>query len=181
LQSGAYWFYYRLGFRSARADVRALAEGEHARVRAGRDYRVPVPTLRRLAACDLHLDLADDAAAEFFDEGWLPRLAAGVTAAIAREGVADRAEALRRLSSRLAALLGIRVADLNVVERNGLMQFAPILAQVDDLAAWPKADRDALEQIVRVRWAPQERGFVAAMRGHGRLRAALSRASADRA
>jgi hypothetical protein len=174
LASGAYWFYYRLGFRSARADVRALAEGENARVRAGRGYRVPIATLRRLAACDLHLDLADDAAAQFFDEGLLPRLAAGIAPAIAREGVADRAEALRRLSSRIAAVLGVRLADLSVVERQGLIQFAPILAQVDDLAAWPKADRDALAEIVRVRLAPQEREFAAAMRAHGRLRAALA-------
>jgi hypothetical protein len=173
LASGAYWFYYRLGFRSARADVRALAGREHARVRAGSGYRVPVATLRRLAACDLYLDLADDAAAEFFDEGLLPRLAAGVTAAIAREGVPDRAEALRRMSSRLAAVLGVRLADLGPVERQGLAQFAPILAQIDDLAAWPKADRDALAGIVRARWAPQERGFVAAMRAHVRLRSAL--------
>jgi hypothetical protein len=181
LASGAYWFYYRLGFRSARADVRALAEREQARIRAGRGYRVPVATLRRLAACDLHLDLADDAAEQFFDEGLLPRLAAGVTAAIAREGVPNRAGALRRLSSRLAAALGIRLAGLSAVERKGLMQFAPILAQVDGLAAWPKAERDALAEIVRARWAPQERGFVERMRRHGRLREALARAAAGRA
>ena len=181
LQSGAYWFYYRLGFRSADAAARALAEKEFARLRADRRYRVPVATLRRLAACDIHLDLADDAGRSFFDEAWLEHLAAGITAALAREGPASRSEALARLTKRIAGLLGIRLADSSAIERQGLAQFAPILAQVDGLADWPRAERDALAHIVRARWAAQERGFIEAMRCHGRLRTALGDAARRRA
>jgi hypothetical protein len=177
LRSGAYWFYHRLGFRSAQPDVRALAEKEFARLRADRAYRVPVATLRRLAACDIHLDLADDAGDRFFDEDWLHDLAAGITAAIAAEGDLVRSRALRRLSARIAGALGIRLAACSPLQRQGLAQFAPILAQIDDLADWPKADREALAQIVRERWAPQERDFIAAMRDHERLRHALARAA----
>jgi hypothetical protein len=173
LASGAYWFYFRLGFRSARPEVRALAEREFARLRAERGYRVPMATLRRLAACDLHLDLADDAAQRFFDEAWLPRIAAGITVAIAREGGASRAQALRRLTQRIAAVLGIGLARCSAVERRGVALFAPILAQIDDLDAWPKAERDALARIVRSRWAPREREFIARMRELDRLRRAL--------
>ncbi len=181
LASGAYWFYYRLGFRSADAPVRALADKEFARLRADRRYRVPIATLRRLAACDIHLDLAADAGDKFFDEGWLNDLGAGITTAIAREGRASRAEALASMEKRIAGLLGIRLADLSAVERRGFAQFAPLLAQIDDLAAWPKADLDALAQLVRARWAAQERGFVAAIRAHERLRAGLARAARRRA
>jgi len=173
LQSGAYWFYYRLGFRSAQPRARALAEKEFARTRGDRDYRVPIATLRRLAACDIHLDLTDDAGERFFDETWLQNLAAGITAAIAREGVMSRAEALRRLAERLAGALGIRLADWTALERQGFAQFAPILAQIDDL----RAEREALVQLCRVRWAPQERDFIERMRDHDRLRMSLARAA----
>lgn len=181
LQSGAYWFYYRLGFRSADAAVRVLAEREIARLRAERGYRVPIATLRRLAACDIHLDLSDDASTTFFDEAWLGHLAAGITPVLAREGVASRAEAIARLTRRIAGLLGVRLADCGAIERRGLAQFAPILAQIDDLAAWAKVDRDALAQVVRARWAVREREFIAGMRGHARLRAALGDAAQRRA
>jgi hypothetical protein len=177
LQSGAYGFYYRLGFRSAQAPVRALAEKEFARLRADRRYRVPIATLRRLAACDIHLDLAEDAGEKFFDEGWLEQIGAGITAAIAGEGAASRAEALASMEMRIAGLLGIRLAELNAVERQGFAQFAPVLAQVDGLADWPKAEREALAQVVRARWAPRERGFIAGMRKHARLRVALAGAA----
>jgi len=177
LASGAYWFYYRLGFRSAQAPERALAEREFARLRADRGYRVPIATLRRLAGCDIHLDLADDAGEKFFDEAWLQRLADGITGAIAREGVMNRAESLRQLAERLAGVLGIRLADWTALERQGFAQFAPILAQIDGLAAWPRAEREALVQLCRARWAPQERGFIGRMRDHGRLRMALAQAA----
>lgn len=177
LQSGAYWFYYRLGFRSAHGDVRALAAREFARLRADRRYRVPIATLRKLAACDIRLDLADEAGERFFDEAWLPKIGDGITAAIAREGEASRAGALASMQRRIAGLLGIRLADLSAIERQGLAQFAPILAQIDDLAGWPKADRDALAQIVRARWAAQERRFIAGMAAHDRLRTSLAAAA----
>jgi hypothetical protein len=177
LASGAYWFYYRLGFRSARPEVRALAESEFARLRAEHGYRVPIATLRRLAASDIHLDLSDDAADRFFDEAWLPQLAAGITTAIAREGVADRAEALNRLSQRIAGVLGVGLSRWSALERKGFARFAPVLAQIDDLASWSKAERDALARIVRARWAQQEREFVALISGHERLRRALGMAA----
>jgi hypothetical protein len=180
LASGAYWFYYRLGFRSAQAPVRALAEKEFARLRAERRYRVPVATLRKLTASDIHLDLAEDAGEKFFDEGWLEQIGAGITAAIAGGGAASRAEALASIERRIAGLLGIRLADLSAAERQGFAQFAPVLAQVDGLADWPKADREALAQIVRARWAPQERDCIARIRRHDRLRLALARAAQRR-
>jgi len=181
LQSGAYWFYHRLGFRSAEAPVRALAERQFARMRGDRGYRVPVTTLRRLAACDIHLDLTEDAGERFFEEAWLQDLGAGITTAIAKEGVASREEAVARLSKRLAGVLGIRLDSCSAIERQGFRQFAPVLAQIDDLAGWPDAERDALARQIRVRWAPQEREFIAGMRRHDRLRLALVRAAQRRA
>jgi hypothetical protein len=180
LASGAYWFYYRLGFRSAQTPVRALAEKEFARLRADRRYRVPMATLRKLAACDIHLDVRDDASETFFDEAWLEQLGAGITAAIAGEGASSRAEALASMEQRLADLLGIRLAELSAVERQGVAQFAPILAQLGELAAWSKAERAALAKIVRARWAVRERDSVEAMREHRRLRAALGDAARRR-
>jgi len=177
LASGAYWFYYRLGFRSADAAVRAQAREEFTRLRAERGYRVPVATLRRLAACDIYLDLADEAGSRFFAEDWLEQLGAGMTAAIAGEGVANRKAAVARLSKRVARLLGAGPADWRPIERHAFARFAPLLAQLDDLADWPKADRIALAQLVRTRWSVQERDFIAAMAANDRLRTSLSQAA----
>lgn len=175
LRSGAYWFYYRLGFRSAESTLRRLAEREFGRLRNDRRYRVPIATLRRLAACDLHLDLTDDAAARHFDECWLPALVDGIASAIAGVGESDRVAARRALATQVARRLQIDPAHWAKHEHEGFDLFAPLLAQIDDLDAWPGRDKDALVQLCRARWAPQERAYVERLRDHDRLRAAFVR------
>ncbi len=173
LASGSYWFYYRLGFRSVDVPVRRLAERESKRLRARRGYRVPIATLRKLAACDLRLDLSERVD-RLFDEAWLPALGRGITAVLAREPAANRARSVAQLARRIARLLGIELAQWSARERAGFAQFAPILAQIEDLAQWPAGERHALAELARVRWATCERDFATRMCAHDRLRRALA-------
>ena len=177
LQSGAYWFYYRLGFRSAQGMVQRLAERELGRLKNDRRYRVPITLLRRLAACDLYLDLTDNAAQRGFDERWLPALANGIADASARVNEPSRIAAQRKLAVQLARDLRIDLAAWSRSEREGFGLFAPLLAQVEDLPQWSKQDKVALARLCRVRFAPRERDYVALMRDHDRLREALARAA----
>ncbi len=50
IDSGAFWFYRKLGFRPANADVAKLLAREEAKLRADPAHRTPAGTLRRLAA-----------------------------------------------------------------------------------------------------------------------------------
>ncbi len=49
IDSGAFWFYRKLGFRSGRTDLRALCEREEKKITANPKYRTPPRTLKRLA------------------------------------------------------------------------------------------------------------------------------------
>jgi hypothetical protein len=177
LQSGAFWFYYRLGFRSAEPGVRRLADREFARLRADRRYRVPITTLRKLAACDLHLDLTNDAAARYFDERWLPALVNGISGAIAGEDEPNRAVAQHKLAVRIAQALQVDLAHWPARERHGFELFASLFAQIDDLQTWSQQEKQALVQLCRARWARQERDYVDRLRDHERLRHAFARAA----
>lgn len=182
LTSGAYWFHYRLGFRSADPAVRQIADREAARMARRPAYRVPLAALRRLAGCDLRLDLDDDAADRYVDESALEALGQGITTAFAREGTLRRSSALTQMTRRLAAELGVDLTQWSPPERQGLALLAPLVAQVADLAAWPAADRQALAELCRLRTAPDELPFVRRLRDHARFRQALTsaaRAAAD--
>ena len=65
LKSGAFWFYYRLGYRPVEPEIRRRAREESAKLRANRKYRTHLRTLRRLATCDMHLTLPGAKAGEF--------------------------------------------------------------------------------------------------------------------
>jgi hypothetical protein len=54
IQSGAFWFYYKLGFRPMQADLFQLAEQEMALMQQDKLYRTPAKTLIKLANSDLY-------------------------------------------------------------------------------------------------------------------------------
>lgn len=62
IRSGAFWFYYRLGFRPTLPVLANLAEREAGRIAEDRSYRTSPRTLRRLATGPVALDVAGIAA-----------------------------------------------------------------------------------------------------------------------
>jgi len=58
IDSGAFWFYRKLGFRPGRTDLQALCEREEVRIAANAQYRTPPRTLRRLAEAHMFYDLS---------------------------------------------------------------------------------------------------------------------------
>src|SRR5438552_5397252 len=50
IESGAFWFYRKLGFRPVRPELMKLTRSEEQKIATKRDYRTSARTLRRLAA-----------------------------------------------------------------------------------------------------------------------------------
>lgn len=49
IESGAFWFYRKLGFRPTRSELLRLAENEEQKIAKRKQYRTPAKTLRELA------------------------------------------------------------------------------------------------------------------------------------
>ncbi len=61
IDSGAFWFYRKLGFRPGRADLRELCEREEKKIAANPDYKTPARILKHLAKAHMFYDLAQPA------------------------------------------------------------------------------------------------------------------------
>ncbi|MGC4056421.1 MAG: hypothetical protein QM757_47095 [Paludibaculum sp.] len=57
LESGAFWFYRKLGYRSTDPAIAALTEKEEARIKKDARYRTPLETLRRLVEAPMVYEL----------------------------------------------------------------------------------------------------------------------------
>lgn len=57
IESGAFWFYRKLGFRPTRTDVLELALREEEKIKTRKGYRTSAATLRRLAASPMIFEL----------------------------------------------------------------------------------------------------------------------------
>jgi hypothetical protein len=174
LASGAYWFYYRLGFRTADARLARIADDEAARTAADRGYRTPMATLRRFTRSDLEMPLARP--------DWLgdrahacdpADLSLAVSTWIARRFHGDRSAAefaaLRIVTRALGAARHERWSD---DRRRAFRDLALLIAQIPDLAHWSHRDKRDTLALMRARSGDEFRYF-ARLQKHDRLRAAL--------
>lgn len=174
LESGAFWFYHRLGFRPVDARLRALAASESERMQQDPGYRSPLATLRRFTRSDLELVVAADTV-----RGCDPvDLSRATTAWIAERFHGDRARAVRYAVERMRSVLAPLDPDRwNERERGALIALAPVLAQVDGIESWTARDRRRLAAMIRAKGGDEYRYF-GLMAGFARLRSGLDEVAA---
>lgn len=174
IASGAFWFYFRLGFRPADTSVGARADAEAAARLTNPRHRSSAATLRGLAAVDLVLTVPGANRADAFEERWLARLALRDTAHIAAEGHLGRHAAARRIADRVARTLGANRRRWSAAERAAFTALAPLVEEISDLDRWPARDRRALAELLRAKGGVRERGYVQLAARHPRWYPALA-------
>jgi len=175
LQSGSFWFYYKLGFRSTDPDVANFAESEAARLKKDRSYRCDIKTLRKLALSDMLVDLRPRPRRRFRE---LPISGIGmaVTGMIARDFGGDSGKALRSAGEKVISAL--EITDFGRWSKSDRLQFerlCPLLALIEDLSRWSKNEKKGLIVIIKSKGAKREKKYVALMQKHKKLQAALAR------
>lgn len=173
LQSGAWWFYQKIGFRARNPDVLALMARELAAMRKSRAYRTPISTLRRLAAHNVYWSPGhprDDVIGLFA----IGNVGLAVTDYLARRFGADRERGERVCAEEAAELCGVKGwQKWNGGERLAWQRWSPLMLVLPDVANWPAAERQALGEVARSKGGRRESDYVRRLDAHKRLRAAL--------
>lgn len=160
IRSGAFWFYYRLGFRPADVERQRLARRERARLEASRARTGPA-MLKRLASGDLWLDLPGCRGEDYFDEQWLVECSRRVTRLLAAVADTPPRDAARAVADRMARTLGARaVASRPRAEREAFGHLAPVCALLPGADRWSPASRAAVARLMLSKGGPRERDFV---------------------
>jgi hypothetical protein len=169
IDSGAWWFYFKLGFRPRAAAACELAAAEVSRMKRQPAYRSPPSTLRRLAAHHVFFD---------FDRRRrtpLPPLASiglRVARLLATRG-GDRDAARADLAAEAARALGLRSLDeLRGDERRVFAEFSPLVL-LAGASRWQPDERRSLLELIRARAADSELDYAHRLAAHAPLRRAL--------
>ena len=175
LKSGAFWFYYRLGYRPVDAAIRKLARQEYDKVQGRKEYRSPVSILRRLAKCDMHLALPGARQSEFFEESWIESCSLLATREIAKTGELSRKKALQTISQRMMKDLGLRsIKSWSRKEQETFVHFCPVVAAADP-AKWSLREKKALVELMRAKGGQSEVNYARRLRAHEKLFLALKK------
>jgi len=178
IRSGAFWFYYRFGFRPRTAALAELAAGEWKLIRGTAGYRTTPAVLRRFTKSPLVLDF-DIGAAEVHRSD-PTRLGVAVTQHISARFGDDRVAARRWVTRRVLSVLPAdRRRHRSDDERLAFERLGPLIAVLPGLDTWPMGARRALAAVIRAKGGPRERDYVVRLQGHARLRAALAELEAS--
>ena len=99
----------------------------------------------------------------------------GVLDYVSQRFGSQREEGIRRCSQELAKALGINsVSGWTADEQLMWDRLSPVIAAVADVKKWPKADRDALADVIRAKGGVHEKDYVKLFDAHKRLRRAVA-------
>ena len=174
LQSGAWWFYYKLGFRPWDSAVARLARSEAAKVAARKGYRTGPGTLRKLVSANLFLQLGPPRRDVI---GAIPTGAIGlaVTDYLNTRFGSDRERATEELAAEAAARLGVDGwRRWPAGERLFWERWAPLVALIPGLDGWSAAEKRDLAAVIRAKGSRRESDFVSLFDAHPRLGAAIA-------
>jgi len=175
LRSGAFWFYYRLGFRPDSAPLRKLAQQEATRMRRDNRYRSDIRTLRRLASCDMHLDLPGARIGELFAERWIETSSLLATELLSKSDCATRPAAVNAAATKLARDLDLpSLKRWSAPEQRAFRNIVPIIAAADP-QSWSDDGRRALLPLLRAKGAAQELEFARLLCRHDEFLHALQK------
>jgi hypothetical protein len=173
IDSGAWWFYARMGFRPRDSEAIRLANAELRKAQK-KGYRSSKKTLRRLANYPLYFSLARNRQ-DVLPMVCTDSISLGVLDYVSQRFGSQREEGSRRCSQELAKALGIASFSAWTADEQLMWQrLTPVIAAVADVKKWPKVDRDALADVIRAKGGVHEKDYVKLFDAHKRLRRAVA-------
>ena len=155
IQSGAFWFYRKLGFRPGRSrPAGAHRRAKRRKWRATPRHRTSPRTLRKLAEGHMFFEFGDQPA---WPLGYVLRANSRVWQYSAKwllTSVATRARCAARRRRRWPGYSNVNLETWNSRERWAFSNFALVLALVPGVARWTHAEKRSLLAIIRAKAGP---------------------------
>lgn len=175
LESGAWWFYQKLGFRPRAENARKIMERELERMRRSSRHRSTIATLKLLSRENLYFHTSGEREDVI---GILPLANVGlaVTDRVARRFGADRENAAEKTSREAMKLLDLgSLRGFSREERLWWQRWAPLVCCLPGLERFSHVDRHRMVEVIRAKAGRRESDFVGRFDQHFPLRRSIRR------
>lgn len=161
LKSGAYWFYYRLGFRPWDDRLGRIAAREVERMQKNKAYQPPLRTLKELVADGLVLRVAEESS-PMIDTGALIYAAQQHTASIGAQSRQQLLADTKRRAQKAFGLTRAECAKPGIAA--ALKAWSLPLNLLGEYEQWPAVELKRMGRAMRAKAAGNEDAYQAALR-----------------
>jgi len=177
IESGAFWFYRKLGFRPTRPDLLKMAVSEERRLSADPRRRTPARTLRKLAAGYMLFELSDASVAAGkgeWDQFEIRNVGLAVQKHMARKFDRDAQKIREHSIDFVERNLGLSIREVAGGARSALENLALLFAMTP-IDRWTSADKQLATRVMQAKGSGDEALYLKLMQKHSPLRAAVIR------
>jgi len=196
LDSGAFWFYRKLGFRCGLPEIEQLARTEEKKIAADARYRSPRRTLKRLAEGHMFYEIDSAAAAPAlkkdddsgdsesaivsgaWDKFSTRNLGLRVSRRMAQEFGGDLPALRDASTARISRVLGVKSYRWTNAELRSLEEWSLVLSLIPRITLWSDAEKWRMIEIIRAHSGPDEMHYLHLTQHHEQLRRELLRLGA---
>ena len=174
IDSGAFWFYRKLGFRPGRKELLELTEREEKKIATQRGYKTSPRTLKKLAESHVFFELPGSEVGAW-DSFSTRNIGLAVNRRMGREfgGGSDRMR--EETMAAVSKVLGIETSAISEEERRCFSNWGTLLGLVPDLQQWTTHEKEQMRKIVKAQGGPDEMLYLKLTQTHERLRRELLR------
>jgi hypothetical protein len=176
IQSGAWWFYNKLGYEPYDPETGRLAKSENKKRRTRKNYRSSASTLRRLARAPMFLNLGRRRK-DVLGQIELEACSLAVTDYLSRQHGSERARAEAECANSVCGWLAIDQRKLSAGQRLWLRRWSPIIASLGSVPNWSQSEKTALRAVLLAKGGEEESRYVHLFDRHRQLREALLKLS----
>jgi hypothetical protein len=170
IESGAFWFYRKLGFRPVKPDLLKLTRAEEEKMATDPSHRTSVRTLRRLASGHMLYEMPGKESREW-DRFEVRNIGLAVQRRMAQEFDGDP-EKLRTFAAQFGEkTLGVSRGEDQT--KKVLDDLVIALSTAVDIRQWSEDKIKAIVRIFLAKCGPDEAHYLRQMQKHALLRASL--------
>ena len=169
IDSGAFWFYRKLGFRPVEPGLKRLVEREERRISGQSGYRTPPRTLKKLAEGYMIFE-GPGAQPGAWDRFRVRNVGFAVEHRMARHFGGDAGKMRRATADHLSRDLGVE----------SMGDLALVLSLIPSMDRWTQAEKSAVAAILRAKQGANERRYLRLLQRHVKLRDAILRLGSSR-
>lgn len=163
LASGAFWFYYRAGFRPKDADLIKLASDERKKINKNSQYRTPIAILKKLSTSNLELSFAEKVIPDY--DGSL--ISNRITQYINEQHNGNRDKACAVCEKLTKTQLNIQsLSGWNRFERSALKDWSLIAQVLLHMDNWSAHQKEMFVKLIRAKGNAPERYFIRQLQQH---------------
>jgi len=176
IESGAFWFYRKLGFRPVRPELMKLTLSEERKLATDPRRRTSAQTLRKLAAGHMLFETPNTvqpAHSGQWDRFEVRNVGLAVQRSMAREFKSDPQKIRTQSVEFVKRGLKLRTKRWRGAEIGALDNLALVLAIIPGAEQWSLSEKQLAARIIKTKAGRDEALYLRLMQKHERLRSAI--------